>query len=209
MQDISEAISREFSPYISSRNAYKIPSAAFSVQELLAISQEISKEYAPRALPQPASLVLLPVDPQRLHVYWRFGRNQVLPNIKSEPPAPLTLRIFKQNDVEPSSTQNSQTGCERPESFDVLLDAGKTHQEIRLPASLSFPARLNAELGKSDAEQAFTVLLKSNITEVPKNQPDTANYVLPAAIAQFIIPSMLTSSATSKIGTTQESTQPR
>jgi hypothetical protein len=149
------------------------------------------------------------VDPQRLHVYWHFGRNQVFPNIKSEPVVPLTLRIFKQDVIQPATTQNSITGCERPQSYDVLLEAGKTHQEISLPTSLSSAARLTAELGKSDTEQAFTVLLKSNAAEVPKPHLETANYVLPEVIAQFIMPGMLTSSVTSKICITQESTELR
>jgi hypothetical protein len=90
-----------------------------------------------------------------------------------------------------------------------LLEAGKTHQEISLPTSLSSAARLTAELGKSDTEQAFTVLLKSNAAEVPKPHLETANYVLPEVIAQFIMPGMLTSSVTSKICITQESTELR
>ncbi|WP_157199691.1 hypothetical protein, partial [Methylomonas koyamae] len=69
MRDISLEISRGFAPR-RFRAGGRAATSGFSPQELFNISQQISREFAPRAdarAPGAPSLVLLPVDPRRLH----------------------------------------------------------------------------------------------------------------------------------------------
>lgn len=82
LRDISRTISRKFAPQYIRRQPAPARNALFSVQELLAVSEEISREYAPRAADDRAKLVLLPIDPQHVHVYWQLPH---LPELSGGP----------------------------------------------------------------------------------------------------------------------------
>ncbi len=207
MLAISQAISREFAPRFTGRDTTDLKPMAFSVQELLTISQEISREFSPRPVEHRSSLVLLPIDPRRLHAYWHLNDSSLSAslNTDSKPVAnqqqpvadeQVTLRVFKQsppaietiNQAEPSSW------------IDIPVDSGQCRQEVILPAesaeSAVEGASYRAEIGISHGKHDFTALAVSNAAVLPNPQLQRGGG-LSGIIAQFSVP---ISTASSPIG---------
>lgn len=210
---ISQSISREFAPRFGRDEAIgtgsaSSKSAAFSVRELLAISEEISREFAPRPIQSRSSLVLLPIDPRRLHAYWLLGTssvktelNTLADNPKSVAEEQLTLRVFRQD--EPSLTSNEAA---KPECwFDIAVAPAQTRQEIVLPSEVALAgAKYCAVIGVSHGGEDFTAIAYSNVANVPSPQVVREVINLPDGIAQFMLPFMNASSSLIKDGPKQE-----
>jgi hypothetical protein len=201
LQAISQLISRDYTPYIVSRIGAKQRYAAFSSQELLSISLEINREFAPQSVTSSNNLVILPLEPRKLHVYWQLGSRLNLPNSVETKPELLKLRLYNAEPVSPL-TQTTATLLQEPEAcLEISLAADKTHQEISLPTNIASASRISASLGVYDSEQHFQSLLNSNIAELPQPCMPKANFVLPEVLAQFIIPNMIDSTTTGHTST--------
>ena len=82
---------------MKNRNSEYIPEITLSSKEMLKISQEISRDYAPSiSIPDP-ELVLIPVDPYHLYAYWNLGNiSQETDSLRAEVENNLVLRVFWQ-----------------------------------------------------------------------------------------------------------------
>ena len=156
--EISREISRQFGPRFVSVIPELDSRIKLSAQEILAVSEEISREFAPKSTGVKPELVLLPVDPQHLHAYWKVDENEIREEKQPEPP--LTLRIYP----EPSEYP---TAPEAEVWFDVTIASSQGQQKIDLPASIS-ETRYSAAIGKSLSGQGFTAYVHSNIIYVPR-----------------------------------------
>ncbi|MDD1621249.1 MAG: DUF4912 domain-containing protein [Methylococcaceae bacterium] len=204
MLAISQAISREFAPRFTGRDAAVLKPMAFSVRELLAISQEISREFSPRPVEHRSSLVLLPIDPRRLHAYWHLNESSFSTglNTDAKPVADeqqsaaaeqLTLRVFKQF---PQAIETINL-AEPPSWIDIPVDSGQCRQEVILPAESAFAGgTYRAEIGVSHGKHDFTALAVSNAAVLPSPQLQRGGG-LSDIIAQFSVP---ISPASSPIG---------
>ncbi len=196
MLDISLWINREFAPRFTTPMLKNTLALSFAAQELLSISAEISREFTPLTRGVSANLVLLPIDPQHLHAYWRIEQRSPSAQSALKPPEPLTLRIFTQ----PSVPVESTVVIEEPAWFDIRINQAERHQAIELPGKTAFSGAFNAALGVRQGEQDFTPILVSNSIEMPKLSwvgaaPDQEKAVLSSAIAQFIMPAASGSSS--------------
>lgn len=192
MRDISLEISRGFAPR-RFRAGGRAATSGFSPQELFNISQQISREFAPRAdarAPGAPSLVLLPVDPRRLHAYWQLPEPPLVPaDEPTESPAAaepaLTLRIYRQAEAADSGKDQAET---RPAWFDLPVSGQSSQQRIALPEQLATAAGYyQAAIGHLDQYKEFTALAYSNPAAVAE-VADAAGEWLPPAIAQFVMP---------------------
>ncbi|MDD4915931.1 MAG: DUF4912 domain-containing protein [Methylococcales bacterium] len=184
--DISQAISRAFSPCFMSRFA----ELRFSAQELLAVSQEISRDFAPQRLAGGHSLVLLPVDPRHLHVYWRLAE----PRREPDAGQPLTLRLFPGPERPPALPPPAR---QENRYFDIVVKDDQHRLQVELPAG-GPGVRYQAALGRLDAGREFTAYAYSNPADMPFRQPPAETASLSAPIARFVLPGMVGSSPTDR-----------
>lgn len=204
MRDISLEISRGYAPR-RFRAGGRAATSGFSPQELFNISQQISREFAPRAdarAPGAPSLVLLPVDPRRLHAYWQLPEppRQAPADVPAEPPAAaepaLTLRIYRQPEAADGAEDQAAS---RPAWFDLPVSGQSSQQRIALPEQLATAAGYyQAAIGHLDQYKEFTALAYSNPAAVAE-AADAAGEWLPPAIAQFVLPAEVGSSAGSAV----------
>ncbi len=219
MLAISLAISREFAPRFTKADSERSCPVTFSAQELLAISQEISREFGPRPIENRSSLVLLPIDPRRLHAYWHFADHNL--NTASKPVSgeqksvsneqktvveeQLILRVFKQS----KPLDKTADWPEKPNWFDIPIDRVQRRQDIVLPNDTStICSTYSAAIGVSHGEQDFIALAYSNTAAIPNPtvNPDNSG---PDVMAQFIMPHMNASSSLGKAVPHQEITESR
>jgi hypothetical protein len=161
MLEISQEITRNFTPCFSSRMPDLVEKVRLSPKELLDISEEIGRDFAPKPSSHNApELMLLPVDPGHLHAYWSL-------DVRTEKAAPdheeqLTLRIYSQPDEQKADTAVSAW-------FDIAIDNAIAHQQIALPATVDDTA-YSAAIGKSCADDSFIEFIHSNIVHAPHGQ---------------------------------------
>ncbi|MGR9045499.1 MAG: DUF4912 domain-containing protein [Gammaproteobacteria bacterium] len=139
---------------------------------MLMISEEVSREFAPKISGGKPELVLLPVDPWHLHAYWTLDQNPIDANQekKAEPEQPLILRLYHEI-VEPADEQQADAW------FDVVVGGLQGQQKIELPASSFGAPRVSAVIGKAVSGQAFTVYARSKIIPVPRSCGGEKSYL--------------------------------
>lgn len=192
---ISHAISRDFSPRLFRSRLQPRAQRLFTPQELLEISQQISREYAPSRVSHQSRLVLLAVSPRRLHAYWHVAKRLLNGALNRIEPEPTTLRIYAQpNNVRESSDSQDQN---RYNWFDVPIHADLGQQDVLLPEAFMLnPAmHYSAALGQMDEEQLFTPFTCSNTTETPQRIPPSQRLEMSKAMVPFIMPATIVSSA--------------
>ena len=74
--EISQEISRNFTPCFSSGMPELVEKIRLSPKELLDIGDEIGRSFAPKASYNIPEVILLPVDPGHLYAYWNLGENR-------------------------------------------------------------------------------------------------------------------------------------
>lgn len=166
--EISQEINREFAPAFSTKIASPTHQQAFSPKEMLEISEEISRDFAPIASNNTQELVLLPVDPDHLYVYWNLDVDKLNNTQKIEPDHQLTLRIY--------SEPNENTDITKPKSyFDVAIDGAQAQQNVVLPMR-THETTYCATIGQRHQDNTLTPFAHSNITHIPlgKAMPNPA-----------------------------------
>ncbi|WP_305908725.1 DUF4912 domain-containing protein [Methylomarinum sp. Ch1-1] len=158
MLAISEQLSREYTPGFSSRASASNSHIRLSAQEMLTISEEISRQHPLRlSLPSPRSkIVLLAVDPNHLHAYWHIDEKQMT----QDSAQPLTLRIYAVAD-------NLADGADQPEWFDMTLAPSQTQQRVAIPEQMT-ANYYGASIGKSQGKDGFAALASSDTAYVPR-----------------------------------------
>ena len=159
MLEISQEIHHEFAPEISVEKPEPVSQHALSPKEMLAISEEIRQDFAPKASNNPQEVVLLPVDPDHIYVYWNLGDDQPNTAQKIEYGNPLALRIY------PESGENADITITKP-WFDVAVTGSQAQQRVPIP-SWAHETAYRATIGKRDTDSHLAPLATSNLTQVP------------------------------------------
>jgi hypothetical protein len=149
--DVSQAINRQFAPVFNSKMAPATATVKLAAKELLEISAEISREYKPVAATQTAKLVLLPVDPEHVHVYWQgFNHTAAIPeNTVAVQPI---LRLY----VAPTPAHDTTVSW-----HDVAILDEQSQQTIALPKSAPNTV-YSAAIGETCPDGSFVALVQSN-----------------------------------------------
>ncbi len=156
MFEISQELSRCFTPCFSSPVPELDEEIRLSPKELLDIGEEISRDFTPIPFSSTPELVLLPVDPGHLYAYWNVGQGHDLSTADNHP---LTLRIYAQSGEE-------ETVAETVSWFDVAINNPITAQQVSLSRPVDETA-YSAAIGKCDADDGFIAIACSNIIHVP------------------------------------------
>ena len=174
---ISRDVGRRFAPRFDSKIPTPDAVIKFSGQELLAVSETISREFAPTTTSGRTALVLLPVDPEHVHAYWRFDDGEA--TLKQSAQAALTLRLYARAADEAAmpldnanfpvyngfETESAKTGAEN--WFDVAVVDFEGQQKITLPVNTG-ASHYFAVLGKNISDQGFSAMMRSNQIHVPR-----------------------------------------
>lgn len=164
MLEISQEISRNFTPCFSSRMPELVEKIRLSPRELLDIGNEIGRDFAPKVSPNTSELTLLPVDPGHLYAYWHVAENREKAEPDNKGDDQLTLRIYAQPEEE---TETAAT--ETATWFDVAIDSTNTQQQISLPSIVDETA-YSAEIGKYYEDDGFVAFAHSNIIHASHGQ---------------------------------------
>ncbi len=136
-----------------------------SQEEILKISQKINRKFPLNVTTTHPELVILPVDPYHLYIYWNLGTNlnsywnlgektqNAINNDELE--TQLTLRIY--------SHPTHDSGKIKV-WFDVPVYGSVTQQQVRLP---SYEAAYSAAIGKRYPDNKFVIFAYSDIINVP------------------------------------------
>lgn len=157
--EISQEINREFTPVFATKIVSPAHHQAFSPKEMLEISEEISRDFAPIASNNTQELILLPVDPDHLYVYWNLVKDKLIDAQKMSSGQQLTLRIYAEPD------KNTDTTKPKP-YFDVAIDSAQAQQNVALPMH-SHETTYCATIGKRNKNNSLTPFAQSNTTHVP------------------------------------------
>jgi hypothetical protein len=155
MLEISQEISRDFTPCFFNQKALLVEKVRFTARELLDIGAEIRRDFAPQVSCSRSELMLLPVDPGHIHAYWN-----VVENLETVRPDKvwndhLTLRVYGQPDEQGKTTEIEHL-------FDVAIDSTHSRHQLSLPVAVAETA-YSAEIGKFDVDDRFIVFAHSNI----------------------------------------------
>jgi len=159
MLEISQEISRNFTPCFSSWMPELVEKIRLSPKELLDIGEEIGRDFAPKASYNTPEVTLLPVDPGHLYAYWNLGSSREITTPDNERKDRLTLRIYSQPDEQGAAIETVSW-------FDVAIDSPKTQQQVSLPSPVDDTA-YSAAIGKCCADDSFIEFAHSNIIHAP------------------------------------------
>ncbi|MCD2452533.1 DUF4912 domain-containing protein [Methylicorpusculum oleiharenae] len=177
MLDISRQISQTFSPdrnenvsKVRINNGIRInppnrkharsapgPGLKLPTNELLEISQAVSRDFAPSRNIEKPELLLMPVDPHHVHAVWSVEPAQLNTQTNTPNPPPLTLRIYWLPDNSISFNNSNLF-------FDIPLPQNKHSQRIRIPIS---DTAYTAVIGERGTSHSLQPVVESNIVRVP------------------------------------------
>jgi hypothetical protein len=162
MLEISQEISRDFTPCFSSCVPELIENIILSPRELLDIGEEIGRNFAPKVSYSVPEVMLLPVDPGHIYAYWNLGENRETSMPDNDCKDQLTLRIYSQLDEASEATEVADW-------FDVAIDDSMTHHQVSLPCSVAEIA-YSAAIGKYCEDEKFIAIAHSNIIHAPRGR---------------------------------------
>jgi hypothetical protein len=161
--EISQEISRKFSPVDSVKSSGFAKRIALTSKELFEISEEITRKYTPKITSSSPSLVLLPIDPEHLYVSWNVSHTQIASASKGDT-QDIVLRIYPKPDETAKTTTKAW--------FDVALDQAKTRQKVLVPKE-HIATTFTAAIGKLDQDDRFTAFATSKAVNTPRNNITT------------------------------------
>lgn len=194
---ISQTISRDFSPRLFASRVGRQANNRFTPRELLEISRQISREYAPNKVSHQARLVLLAVSPRRLHVYWHLAK-RLLTEVSNrlEQVQPMTLRIYADSTPPPAPVGPAAA---EPVWFDLSVSGSGSdgQQDVWLPEALVKTAdvRYRAVLGETAGAREFMPQVYSNTALTPHTVQPDRRVQLPSAMVPFIMPALTTATS--------------
>ncbi len=151
-------------------------------QDLKVLSDQISLYYTPRGKMDKDKLLLLPVDPARVYVFWSLSQQTQSVLAQQVDSSQLVLQVYAA-DHQPVSRQQNQTplrlAAQRPLN---QMSPASTLQVI--PQTL--PCQLQAQISYATSQTEWQPCLKSNTTfgyschpvqiphyQSPENDPET------------------------------------
>lgn len=128
-----------------------------SRQELLEVSQNISRYYAPKVSLNSQKLVLLAIDPTHLYAYWNLIENK--PDTLSQGLSndEWVLRVY-------NPQQNNSKKPNKEPIAEIKISALQSGREIKLPIPDKEKA-YSAIIGRVVEKNGFYPLLESNVTQ--------------------------------------------
>jgi hypothetical protein len=155
--DLSNKISPN--PSFPKRGTERLPQHRLSPKELFEISEEIRQDFAPKASSNTQELVLLPVDPDHLYVYWSLGDDKLNTTSGNDSKNQLTLKIY--------SSPNKNTDTTKTKSwFDLVIDSARAQQSMLLP-KWAHETAYCATIDKRYSNNNLAPFAYSNVTHVP------------------------------------------
>lgn len=139
-----------------------------SREELLEVSQNISRYYAPKISHASRNIVVLPIDPQHLFVYWNLGDEQAKAITSNEVDNELRLRVYSQS-------RQSRNNFKTKLFHDFAINPSRSSQTIKLPKPES-EMIYSASIGTKVLDNDFIPLLICNYIptlEGPMKQRDS------------------------------------
>jgi hypothetical protein len=155
---ISEEINSRYAPVFSAKPIFNARIVALSPNELLEISQEISRQFEYKLKSSSSKLVLLPIDPKHLYVSWTLTENKTStsPMHHAQDSEQLILRVRSdQNESIPAETEQNW--------YDIPLEAKQHRQQITIPYGQQANA-FEAAIGTIDKHNQFTELATAKVT---------------------------------------------
>lgn len=149
---ISQEISRKFSPVVSVKSSDLARRIALTPKELRDISEDITRKYVPTLKSKTANVVILPIDPENLYVFWNLGQAETTPVLEDKT-NDIVLRVYPKPE-EFHSTPMVETWV------DVELDQTKTRQKVPFPKGQQ-TSSYTAAIGLRDEDNQLTTLATS------------------------------------------------
>lgn len=130
-----------------------------------------------------SSLVVIPVDPYRVHVYWRIESPEPR---KDDPTAVARSRgggsALRFHSIPRASTVPEQSG----EFFEVPVDLNAPNWYVQLPKP---SGKYLVELGTRAEDGRFTVLAQSGLVQAPPTSPsENEEEVLMLVMGDYLLP---------------------
>lgn len=160
MLEISQEISRDFTPCFLSQMPPLVDKIRLTPRELLNIGEEIRRDFTPKTSCKVPELTLLPVDPRHLFVYWNLGENRGIATADNDCKDQLIVRIYSQPDAESAVSKAAHW-------FDVAVDSPKASQQVSLPDAVNETV-YSAAIGKCRKDDSFIEFAHSNIIHAPR-----------------------------------------
>jgi len=169
MLDISNQISRNFSPVAPTSLTSNNSEVELSKHFLQEVSQNISSYYAPKLSPTTKSLTLLAINPQHLSVHWNLGANNshlLLPAMLNDE---LILRIYAQAEIKKDHVKLNPI-------MELPVHSIQQQKEITIPPSKD-QTLYSAYIGQRTSENTFNSLIQSNKLHISsgKSLPSPSN----------------------------------
>jgi len=167
---IGEKISRDYAPRYSNSSASGISEIKFSTKELLAISDEISREFSvhPPQYVSQSVCVLMPVDLNHLHAYWYLDKKQQQTVNNKGTDKALVLRVFRTHNKDSDIAASAQ-------HFDLIFDNTISQQTISLP-QMSAACDYSAAIGQFQDNQ-FVAFAFSDTTYLSQEGVDSFEWL--------------------------------
>lgn len=174
MLAVSRLINRDFAPRFYLAHFEGAQQMPFTSQELRDIASHISRQYSHSSASRAAQLLLLPVAPGRLHLFWQLG-----PTPPEMPPdSTLSLQLTAENDNAPNS---------EGETLQLPLHQRQGHGELQLPAVIGDTrTAYQAAIGWLDDQHTFQPLLQSNSAEPATLPRPVTDHVATPAVEQTL-----------------------
>ncbi|PPD19269.1 MAG: hypothetical protein CTY23_12170 [Methylomonas sp.] len=180
-------IHRDFSPAFASVHAANA-GMALTRQELQDVAEHIRREFTPSRSSRPAQLVLLPVSPTRLHVYWHITAADVGADMR------WILRLYQQA-TSPTPAPAIALPAAADEWLDLIVEKplGQTDILLSGPAAtgMSYRATLAPIAGHSHSNSP----LHSKPAHAIVTSGDNPTENLPPALAAFLLPALPSTSS--------------
>jgi hypothetical protein len=156
---ISQEISRKFSPVVSVKSSDLTRRIALTPKELREISEEITRKYVPTLKSKTSNVVVLPIDPENLFVFWNLGQTETISGLEDKP-KDIVLRIYPKLEELPITSKVEAW-------VDVDLDRTKTRQKVPLPKGQQAYS-YTAAIGLRDEDKQLTTLATSKAIHTPR-----------------------------------------
>jgi len=165
LKRISDEISRDYAPVIKKKKTRAVNRIKLSASELLEISSWISRVFNP--IPnQTQELLLLPLDPGHVYVYWNQpGKQPAMENKKNIVGKHLSLTWFP---VEPHRGAGSETA--KPLFETTIKGQGQNRRIIALPLIYE-GASVVAVMGEQGSDKPLVVPTQSASLRLANHRP--------------------------------------
>ena len=177
---ISQEISRKYSPVVSLKSSGLARMIALTPKELREISEEITRKYVPTLKSKTANVVVLPIDPENLYVFWNLGQDETNSSLEDKT-KDIVLRVYPKPEESPT-TSMAETWV------DLDLDRTKTRQKVPFPKGQQ-ASSYTAAIGLRDEDNRLTTLATSKAIHTPRGntamQTASENKTLSTNSAQF------------------------